>query len=220
MSEFLAAIVGWWATCSWLEVVGVLTGLACVWLYGKESVWAWPAGIVSTFAFMVIFYQVQLYSDTLLQVVFQVLNVMGWYEWVHGGPDKKVLVIRRGFSLQEFLLLMLSIAVLHGGAGYYFSNYSQADLPWWDAALLSLSLAAQWLLNLKRLESWLLWIAVDVLSIGVYFYKELYLTAVLYAIFLILAIKGFRDWKRSLEVKAHGLTATAAPELPAVPAGN
>lgn len=189
----------WWASCSWLEVIGSAAGLACVWLYGKESMWAWPTGIVSTFCFMYIFYEVRLYSDTALQVIFQILNVLGWYEWLKGGPQQGERAITRGYSLKTFMLTAWTVIAIQLGAGYYFKNCTQADLPYWDSAILALSLVAQWLLNRKVLENWLLWIAVDVLSIGVYFYKELYLTAILYGIFLALATKGFFEWKDKLK---------------------
>lgn len=195
MDAVQQALHTWWIGCSWLELLGSAAGLACVWLYGKENIWAWPVGIVSTLCFLVVVYDAALYSDVVLQIVFLILGITGWYGWLHGGPQKTVLKIVPTVTLAERLTLLASTIALNIAAAWYFAVYTQAASFFWDATILAFSLLAQWLLNKKVLGNWLFWIAVDLLSIYVYAGRGLYVMAVLYAIFTVLATKGYMEWK-------------------------
>jgi nicotinamide mononucleotide transporter len=205
-----AAIAAWWSGTTWTEVLGALTGLWCVWLYGRESMWAWPIGIVNAVLFMVMFFAAKLYSDVVLQVVFLILSVHGWYEWLRGGPAKTELKIAYGIKWDRFLVLSSVTTAVWLGVGAYFARYTDAALPHWDALILALSLTAQWLLNKKQLETWLVWAVVDLIAVSVYAYRGLVLTAVLYAIFFILAVRGFVRWRRSMSLAAPTTAPVAA----------
>ena len=198
LAEMPDALKNWWSGVSWFELLGVPSNLACVWLFGRESIWSWPVGIVGILLFMVMFYDARLYSDVVLQFVFLILSIIGWYEWLRGGPRRGARRIERGVSAASFPVFFLIAGSVMGGAGYYFATYTDAALPYWDSSILGLSLVAQWLLNRKAIESWLFWIAVDVLAVGVYAYRGLYLTSVLYFIFLVLATRGFLQWRKKL----------------------
>jgi len=194
MSGVEAAIAAWWTGVTWAEVLGTVTGLLCVWLYGRESLWAWPLAIVNALAFMVTFFEARLYADVVLQVVFFTLSVIGWYKWLRGGPEKSRLEISRGLPARRGLALVGSVAAISAGSGYYFAHNTNAALPYWDATILGLSLGAQWLLNRKQLENWYVWILVDVIAVGVYAYRGLVLTSMLYAVFFGLAVRGAVSW--------------------------
>lgn len=183
---------------SWLEVAGDLTGLLCVWLTARQSLWCWPTGIVNAGLFFALFVEVRLYADAGLQVVFLVLSAYGWWRWLHPGPDRAELPVTRLAAPAIAGLGVLTVAV-SALMGALLSRYTDAALPFWDSTAVALSLTAQLLLARKNLESWVLWIAVDVLSVGIYVAKDLVLTAGLYAVFLVLAVGGLIAWRRSMD---------------------
>lgn len=210
MNAVFDALHAWWISCSWLELLGSAAGLACVWLYGEENIWAWPVGIVNSLCFLVVVYGAGLYSDVVLQIVFLLLSIIGWYEWLHGGPQKSERkIVATVPVIQRILMLMLTIA-LNVFAAWYFAIYTQAASFFWDATILAFSLLAQWLLNKKVLGNWLFWIAVDVLSVAVYAGRNLYVMACLYAIFTVLALKGYLEWKRNLNAVSQDIALASA----------
>jgi nicotinamide mononucleotide transporter len=179
-----------------LEIVAALSGLACVWLTMRQNIWCWPVGLVQILLYIFIFFEVKLYSDVGLQVVFLVLQFWGWYNWLHGGRDRGELKVARA-GLGGFLAWAGVSAAGCAALGTFMRASTDASLPYWDAAATAMSLVAQWLMTKKILESWLFWIAVDVLSVGIYLAKGLYWTAGLYAVFLCLATMGLFEWLRS-----------------------
>ena len=190
---------------SWdpIETAAVVLGLACVWLTVREHIACWPTGLAMVTLYIYVFYQARLYSDMLLQVVYVFLQLYGWYAWLHGGPASSrlpVSTLPSGHAARWMVLCVIATLTL-GGA---MRHYTDAALPYIDAFATSASLVAQWLMARKVLESWLVWIVVDVVSIGMYAAKALYLTGALYIVFLGLATLGFFTWRRSLVAAAAG----------------
>lgn len=177
------------------EIIGVVFGLLSVYLTVREHIWCWPTGIVSVIAYGLLFYEIKLYADMLLQIFFLVTSFQGWYLWLHGGKDRSELSITR-LSRNQIIALGVGLVICAAAIGYMFDTYTDAHIPFWDAAASSMSVLAQILLMRKKFENWHLWIAVDLLSIGIYVYKEVYLTAGLYVVFLVLAIGGLLAWRR------------------------
>ncbi len=183
------------------ELIGFVSGVICVYLVVKQNIWNWPVALVNAFFYIIVFYQARLYADMGLQVIYIILSIYGWYEWLHGGKDHGKLSVTRTRA-SEGLLLTLIAVVSTLGVGYFLTAYTNADLPYWDALTTVVSLCAQFLMARKKLESWVLWISVDIIYIGMYYYKALYLTMLLYAIFLVLATAGYFAWRKSfLEMK-------------------
>ena len=182
---------------SLIELTAVAFGLACVVLTIYQSIWCWPTGLVMVGLYIVIFFEAKLYSDMALQVVYVGLQVYGWHQWLRGGPRESALPVTRlsGRALAGWTAAGLGGA---GVLGLVMSRATDASLPYWDALTTSLSLVAQWLMARKRLESWLFWIVVDVVAVGVYVAKDLRPTAGLYAVFLVLATIGLLTWIKSL----------------------
>jgi len=181
----------------WIEIVATVFGLACVILYMFRNVWAWPTGLVQVVLYCYIFYEVKLYSDLILHLIYVVLQLYGWYHWLYGGGGRDNLPVQ----VLERRVLAVWVAVgLFGTAlwGFLMARYTDAALPYPDAFTTVLSLIAQWLLARKVLESWLFWIVVDVAAIGIYYVKGLHFTTGLYAVFLVLATLGYLGWRRSL----------------------
>ncbi len=180
-----------------LELVGFVTGVLYVVLNIRQNIWCWPVGLVSVLAYMVVFYEVRLYADVGLQVIYVVLSIYGWYYWLHGGEahaQAKVVRVTRRQSLTLALVAALGTAAM----GYALANHTDASLPYWDSTTTVGSLVGQWLTSKKILENWLVWIAVDALYVGVYLYKGLYLTTLLFAAYLVLATMGYFAWKKTM----------------------
>jgi nicotinamide mononucleotide transporter len=180
-----------------IEIIAAVFGVVSVFLSVKQNIWSWPTAIINVGLYIIVFFESKLYADTGLQVVYVVLNAYGWYHWLYGGKNRTELPVSKTSARLGTLLGML---ILAGTAviGTFLSRQTDAALPYVDAFTTSTSLVAQWMMTRKLLENWIIWVAVDVIYIGMYIYKSLYVTAVLYLIFLILSALGFVQWKRSL----------------------
>ena len=187
------------------EVLGFITGGLCVWLTVKENIWNWPIGIVNSVFFAILFWQSKLFADMSLQFIYIVLGFLGWYWWLHGGKNKKELEISNTNTVTWIGLTIFTVI-----ATYFIMLYlrSVADsAPLLDALTTVLSLDAQYLLTKKIIENWWFWIIADVLYIGMYAYKNLYLTAILYLIFFCMCIRGFIEWRTTQKKKADRVIA-------------
>ncbi len=182
---------------SLLELIGVLFGLLTVYFSVKQNILTWPTGIVSVSAFGILFFEIKLYADMCLQVFFLWSCIQGWYFWLHGGENRAALKISRLTQVQRGLIALGTLASVTS-IGFLFQRFTDASLPYLDATASGMSVVAQLLMMRKKLEHWYLWIAVDVLSIGMYLYKDVFLTAGLYFIFLLLSMKGLMEWKNEL----------------------
>ena len=180
-----------------LEIVAALFGVVSVFLSVRQNIWSWPTAIVNVGLYIFVFYQAKLYADTGLQVVYVVLNAYGWYHWLYGGKNRTELPVSR---TPRRLGLLLAGIVSAGAVviGTLLARNTDASLPYVDALTTSTSLVAQWMMTRKLLENWLVWVAVDVVYIGMYISKSLYVTAVLYFIFLVLSAMGYVQWRRTL----------------------
>lgn len=190
---------------SYIEGVAAFTGFLCVVLYIRQNIWSWPVGIVSAALYILVFFHAKLYADTGLQVVYVFISIYGWYQWIYGGPDHSALKVSR--VTQPMIMVMLAIIVVGTSLmAYGLTTYTDAALPFWDSLTTVMSLVAQWMLAKKILENWLVWIVADVLYVGIFLYKELYMTAGLYAFFLILATMGFLTWRKSMHAENPTVT--------------
>lgn len=199
------------------EVWGFVTGLACVWLVARSSVWNFPVAIVACVLAAVVYARARLYSDAGLQGVFIVLGVYGWWEWVRRPADAAAppeLPITRS-SRQLWLGLTAFVVVFTAVAGYLFERYTDAAAPYVDNFATAVSIAAQYQIARKKLENWLLWIAVDVLYVVLYWQRGIVLFSVQYVIFLGLAVYGYLEWRRLLRQPAAPAAGTVVPPVAA-----
>lgn len=192
--------VAYYTSSGPLEIAATTTGLLSVWFTARQNVWAWPIGLVNVACFFYMFYEVKLYADMTLQVLFFFLSVYGWVIWLTKRENAPVRPTRR-IPLRLSILLGAALPAATWGWGYVLSRYTDASIPYADAFIATLSVMAQYLLSYKILENWLVWIAVDALSIGMYAYKGLDALAFLYIIFLCIAIAGWMAWKRDYDRK-------------------
>ena len=185
---------------SWTEALGSLSGALCVWLIVKENVWNWPLGLVNKVFYFVIFYRSRLYADMLLQIFFFAIGVYGWWHWKFGDRSQATLPISMTKRAEWIgLAALVPMLTIVGGRALITLNDAA---PWMDAFTTVLSLAAQTLMAFKRIEHWWFWILANLLYIPLYLSRQLPLTAVLYAGFLLLCISGLRQWTKSLSSAA------------------
>ena len=184
-----------------LETLAAVFGAVSVYLSVRENVWSWPTAIVNVTLYILVFWRAKLYADMALQVVYIGISVYGWHQWLHGGAGRTALpVTRLTRRVAAALVAIGAVSVLL--LGTILGRFTDAALPWLDSTTTATSLIAQWMMARKILQNWLVWVAVDVVYIGMFLFKSLTLTAVLYAVFLVLSAMGYFQWKKSLESDA------------------
>ncbi|MFZ4507703.1 MAG: nicotinamide riboside transporter PnuC [Fimbriimonas sp.] len=182
-----------------MEAFGFIFGVWAVYLVVKEEPWNWPLGIITSAAYVVVFAQARLWGDMGLNGLYVILCALGWYWWLRGGEGKAELPMTRT-PPHELALCLIGVVLATGGFYAWFTtNHNSAPLL--DAITTSISLGAQYLQMRKHLENWALWILVNAIYIPLYFSRGLWLTAVLYGIYLALAILGHRTWTANLNGK-------------------
>jgi nicotinamide mononucleotide transporter len=182
------------------EVLGFVTGAACVYAVARQRMWNWPVGIANNVFFLVIFLAAGLYADSALQVVFGALAAYGWWAWLRGGAACTPLAVSttaRGQWLALAVFGLAGTAVLTG----VLAAYTSSTVPLADAVTTVLSLLATWGQCRKKVESWYLWLAADAIYVPLYLYKDLVLTSVLYVGFAVLCVVGLRAWNADLSAE-------------------
>lgn len=183
-----------------LELVAAGFGVVSVWLSTREHIASWPTALVNTALYFIVLERAQLYANAWLQVFYFGLSCYGWYQWKFGGAARTGVVVSRGprRTLAWLALIALVSTVAIGGG---LAGFTDAALPWTDAATTSVSLVAQWMLTKKLRENWAIWAAVNIVYIGMYASQGLWPTTALYAVFFLLALQGWRAWGEILRVR-------------------
>jgi nicotinamide mononucleotide transporter len=190
---------------SYVELFGTILTLWSVWLIAKRRVLTWPVGIVSSGLFLVLFYQIKLYSDTIEQIYYIITNIYGWWAWDKSPQDHGQVIGVRYSNRNRVAQWIVLTLILSAIAGLFMSRIHQllpaqfpqaADFPYLDALTTIMSFTATWLMIQKKVECWIYWIIVDVIGIGLYFVKDVKFVTLLYVVLLVLAINGFRLWHR------------------------
>ncbi|MCE7042122.1 nicotinamide riboside transporter PnuC [Dyadobacter sp. CY312] len=180
-----------------LEILGFLTGAICVYLNTRQNVLGWFFGIINAVLYAAVFWQVRLYADMGLQGYYFFTSIYGWWMWMYGGKSHDgVRVTNTPVKLYTAFSIIFVVITLSWG--FLLGRFTDASLTYADSALTIASLIAQWMMARKYLENWIIWIVADACYVVMYFYKDLHLTAILYFIFLLLAIMGYVQWKRDL----------------------
>jgi nicotinamide mononucleotide transporter len=190
------------------ELFGFVTGAASVWLTVLARISNFPVGIANSAFFLVLFGSARLYADSGLQVVYIALGFTGWWQWMHGGRDRARLEVGRSGA---WLLAGCVAFVLAATWGLTVLLREAHDIaPFWDALTTAISLAAQFLLNAKRIENWAFWIAADLIYVPLYTVKRLDLTALVYVLFLGLCAAGVSGWRKALRAGREASVPAAA----------
>lgn len=179
-----------------LEGIAAAFGVVSVYLSTRQNIWSWPTAIANVALYSVVFYNGRLYGQMGLQAIYLVLSIYGWYQWLHGGAEKTELRVSR--ASPRLLALLAATNLVAWVVLAAVLRRTDAALPWLDALLTTTSLVAQWMMTRKILQNWILWIAVDIVYVPMFMSQRLYATALLYAAFLVLAVMGFVEWRRSI----------------------
>lgn len=195
---FAEAFVVWGSPTTWLEIVAFVLALVMVCCNIREIHWGWPLAIVSSVMYFGLFWRSKIYGDAVLQVSFAVLAFWGWAQWLRGrrGDGSPLRVAR--LSPRGAWLAVAASAALWLAIGLFLSQHTDSDVPWWDAFPTAVSLVGQFLLGRKYIENWLAWLAVNTVSVGLFAYKGLWLTLLLYTLFIGLSVVGWRAWRQRL----------------------
>ena len=187
-------------SANWMEVLGLISGILCVWLLIKENIWTFPIGLFYALITVVVVYNERLFADVVLNLYYVGMNAFGWYFWLFGGRTRRS---QSGLEVGLISLKQIAVMVLLvlGGTllmGWAFATYSNADLAYADSFTTFASFVAMYLAAKKYLESWYLWFVVDVVQVALYLVKGIELYALLYLVYLAMAYWGWRAWKESL----------------------
>lgn len=185
-----------------LEILATAFTLVCVVLAVKRSLWQFPTGIVGTGLGFFVFWDIQLYSSAILQPIFIAVQLYGWWFWMKG-EDSKPPPIRSTPALRVVGLCVAAVIVAVGGA-WALETWTDASMALPDAMILSLSIVAQWLLSLKRIENWPVWVVINAISVFVYGSQQLWLYTALYVFFFFNAFWGWWEWRQEMKAKAVG----------------
>ncbi|MFC0552184.1 nicotinamide riboside transporter PnuC [Planotetraspora thailandica] len=191
---------------SWAELLGFATGILTVWLTVRQHIANWPVGIANVVLLGLVFLSAGLYADASLQIVYVLLGLYGWWQWLYGGAGGARLTVSRT-GLAEWCWLVVAGAAATAALTVVLARWTDSVVPFWDALTTALSLMATYGQCRKLLESWWLWITVDVIYIPLYAYKGLYLTSALYLIFLGLCVAGLLAWRRATAARPVAVAA-------------
>lgn len=181
-----------------IEIVAFFLGIANITLLVRRSIWNYPFGIAMVSLYAWIFYGAKLYSDALLQIFFFVVQAYGWAHWLTRRDEEGLVIVAR-LSPRGAVTAALAAVAGTAALGGVMATWTDASFPFWDASIAVLSVIAQIMLARRLLENWALWVAVDIIAIGLYWTKGLYPTAVLYLMFLVISAIGYFNWRRAYD---------------------
>jgi nicotinamide mononucleotide transporter len=182
-----------------LELISFVLAATTVLLNIRQIHWAWLFSIASSATYAVVFFDARLYGDSGLQLVFIAASIWGWSQWLRGTADTRLVVTRLDRAGWAWAIAAWGAAYL--ALAWFLSTYTNTDVPHADGFLTAGSLVGQLLLARKKVENWHVWLVVDVLYVGLYIFKDLHVTAVLYAVFVVLAARGLRAWSNIAVVR-------------------
>lgn len=193
-----------WIVENYFELIAAGLGFIAISLQIKQNVWYWLVSIVMVSMYIYIYIGAKLYADMSLQVYYLVISFYGWYMWLYGNKQNHHRSGLRVSAISGKMIKILSgIALfLFFFIAWILISFTNSDLPYWDSFTTALSFVATWMLARKMLENWLIWIVVDAVSVGIYVYKELYPTAVLFLVLTVLAFVGYKKWKKDMALIA------------------
>ena len=180
------------------EIVAVILAIAYLWLAMKASIWCWPAALFSTAIYTVLFWNVSLLMESLLNVYYMVMAIYGFWMWTRGGKQHHGVDIV-SWSAKRHALLITVTGIIAVGVGYFMANYTHASFAYLDAATSCFAVMTTYLVAKKVLENWFYWVVIDLISIYLYFSKGLFLTSILFVFYVGMAVAGYFLWRSHME---------------------
>jgi len=193
---FAPAATVFGAPVTGLELVAFVLAVAMVVFNIRVNPLGWPLAIVSSLLYFALFWNSRLYGDASLQVFFAVVALWGWWQWLRGTAEGGAALRVRWLAPRARWALVAALALAWPATGLFLQHYTDTDVPWWDAFPTAASVIGQWLLGRKYVENWAVWIVVNVVSVALFAYKGLWLTVLLYLVFIGMSVAGWRAWVR------------------------
>lgn len=184
-----------------LQVVGVVLGLLYLWLEYKANIWLWVVGLIMPVVHGALYFHSGLYADFSMQLYYIAAGVYGLIVWSRGAKKRgyKSELKISSTPLVVWVAVVGVYALLHGAIYLFLINFTDSTVPFWDSFTTALCIVAYWMLSRKYVEQWLVWLVVDVVTVGLYLYKDIPLTACLYALYSTLAVAGYVRWRRMMK---------------------
>ncbi|MBK7965416.1 MAG: nicotinamide mononucleotide transporter [Bacteroidetes bacterium] len=183
-----------------LEILGFISGILGVWLTMKKNIWCFPVGLINVIISLYLFSLQALYADSLQQAVYILLLIYGWIRWNHTS-DKNQYIPITSLNRKSISILVIVVSVSTILLATILANFTNAQLPWLDSFATSCAFIAQYLIARKKIETWILWMLVNFIYIGIYLNNELYLYVVLFTLYGILSVLGWNSWKMELKTQ-------------------
>lgn len=193
---FAAAFTLWGSPITWLEIVAFVLAIVMVVCNIRVNPIAWPLAIAASLMYFLLFWNSKLYGDASLQIFFAVVAAWGWWQWLRGTQADGSKLQVRTLPARGRWALLAALAVAWPALGLFLARATDTDVPWWDAFPTAASLVGQWLLGRKYVENWPTWVVVNTVSVGLFAYKGLWLTVLLYLVFIAMSFVGWRAWHR------------------------
>lgn len=193
---FAPAFTLWGSPASWLELIALVLSLVMVALNMRVNPLGWPLAIVSSLLYFLVFWDSRLYGEASLQIFFAIVALWGWWQWLRGTMDDGARLRVRSLPRHAAFACLAALALAWPVLALFLRHYTDSDVPWFDAFPTAGSLVGQWLLGRKYIENWAAWLGVNLVSVGLFAFKGLWLTVLLYALFVLLSVIGWRAWRR------------------------
>ena len=186
-----------------LEIIAVIFGFLSVWFSKQENILVYPTGIISTVLFVYLLWQWQLLGDMMINIYYASMSIYGWYLWTRKVDAVHYIPIRRTTRKEHVwsLVIFLCTWLFTYGVYEYFDKWNNWT-AYVDTITTGIFFVGMWLMARKKLENWIYWIIGDIISVPLYFYKGLTFTSLQYLLFTIIAIYGYKTWRKSLS-KGH-----------------
>jgi len=195
-----------WLSNQYIEILGAISGLLYLYFAIRQKIWLWPLGLITSALYVYVFYGERLYADMGMNIYYVVISIYGWYYWLHGSGSQETNTLRISTLTQKLVVFLLIItACIYVVLVYMLKklpellNVEVSELLYWDAFTTAASIVATWMLARKIIQHWLIWIVVDAVSLGLYVYKGMYPTVVLFLVYTLMAFKGYIEWKKDLQ---------------------
>ncbi len=189
-----------WLQNNYIEVLGAVAGLIYLYLEIKQNIWLWPLGIITSAFYIYVFFASKFYADMGLQVYYLVISFYGWWHWLYGSKDIQMeeLPITRT-SAKQWIYISLITIVLFGVMVFILKKYTDSPVPIGDAFVTAWSITGTWMLAQKLIEHWWVWVVVNLISLGLFIWKDLYPTSILFFFYFTLAVYGYYQWKKEMD---------------------
>ena len=192
-----------WLLSNKIEILGAILGILYIFFSIRQNIFTWPTGLLTSVLYVFVFFQSKFYADMGLQVYYVGISIYGWYYWVKGKkPENSDSVPVKETRKILWLKLAAVTLLLYGVILYILLNFTDSPVPFMDTLTTALSIVATWMLARKYIEHWLIWVVVDIISTGLYIYKELWPTVILFIVYTVMAVLGYVEWKKDLKTQS------------------